>query len=50
MSNRTRLNFKYNQTKSIPQQPPITGRGCLGAQRSNNVSASLGLQTTIRPT
>ena len=50
MSNRTRLNFAYNQTKyDSPHQTsdhwPGDGRGA--ANRSNNVSTSLGLETTI---
>ena len=50
MSNRTRLNFSYNQTKyDSPHQNadhwPGDGRGA--ANRSNNVSTSLGLESTI---
>ena len=50
MSNRTRLNFTYNQTKfdsphNYSDHWPGDGRGA--AQRSNNASVALGLQTTI---
>lgn len=53
MSDRWRLNFTYNQTKfnsphNYSDHWPGDGRGA--AQRSNNASAALGLETIISPT
>ena len=52
VSERWRLNLSYNQSKfnaptSDPDHWPGDGRGA--ARRSNNASASLGLQTLISP-